>query len=181
LKSIRFPEPAILFTAILAANEHTYRQVKVDLGLQFGPIIGEQPPETFDYTGYYAAEMGSRLIKGFVVFEPPHHQDDLPRYKHIARGLEWQYGDYGEGTFRRKVNIDPGLITLASVILSTSKNFSHRIAIGNGIFAEVTLMYHPEGWQQLPWTYPDYKSEQVQGFLIRCRDRLKEYLDQQSS
>ena len=42
---------------------------------------------------------------------------------------------------KRNVNIDPGYLTLANVILATTKGYSHRIYLGKGIYGEVTLLY----------------------------------------
>jgi hypothetical protein len=41
----------------------------------------------------------------------------------------------------RPVNLDPGFIEPSKLILASTKNFSHRIYIGNKMYAEVTLMY----------------------------------------
>ena len=70
---------------------------------------------------------------------------------------------------KRKVNIDPGIVTEGSVILMTTKNRAHRIAIGNNLYAEVTLMYHHKGYESFSWTYSDYKSKEVQDILLEMR------------
>jgi hypothetical protein len=71
----------------------------------------------------------------------------------------------------RQVNLDPGYITEAKVILFSTKNFYHRIYIGDGIFGEVTLSYKAKkGFEAFPWTFPDYKTEEMMGFMNDIRE-----------
>ena len=73
----------------------------------------------------------------------------------------------------RKINLDPGTLSESNIILATTKNRSHRIAIGQNLYAELTLMYKNHEYVSFPWTYSDYKSERVQNTLLEFR---KEYL-----
>jgi len=43
-------------------------------------------------------------------------------------------------------------------VLATTKNYAHRIYLGGGIYAEVTLRYQGGTFRPWPWTYPDYAS-----------------------
>ncbi|MBN1356070.1 DUF4416 family protein [bacterium] len=181
MKSIRINHPSVLFFAILATDMDPYQSARAELTEKFGTIIHEISPSPFTLTRYYDLEMGERLLKGFIGFAQPVSQADLVRCKRTARDIEWRHAIATDGKIRRKLNLDPGLVTLASVILSTSKNFAHRIYIGDGVFAEVTLIYHPSGWRELPWTYPDYKTPGVMDFLIRCRSNLKKNIDRTPS
>jgi hypothetical protein len=176
LKSLSSPPSAVLFAAYLISDLELYASVLKDLCDRFGPILEEIKPQPFKETEYYSAEMGDGLSRGFIAFKSWFDPADLKRGKQAARLVEMKYGlDQTSGVHRR-VNIDPGLITLSSIILSTSKNFSHRIYLGEGIFAEVTLLYHSKGWSELPWTYPDYKLPEVQTFLTVCRAHLHRHL-----
>ena len=74
---------------------------------------------------------------------------------------------------KRNINIDPGLLTSGSLVLSSTKYSPHRIPIGPGIFAETTLLYEKGIYKPLPWTYLDYKNEFVQETLLRARSWLK--------
>ncbi len=69
----------------------------------------------------------------------------------------------------RAVNIDPGYITPANVILASTKDFSHRIYLSKGIYAEVTTIYRKEGFTKLPWTYPDYLCPTATEFILQAR------------
>ena len=76
---------------------------------------------------------------------------------------------------RRAVNIDPGLITRERLILATGKNAGHRVYLGRGVFADLTLLYRSGGFEPLPWTYPDYASPEVRAVM---KDLRVKYLDQ---
>ena len=184
MKSLVKPQSAVLFFAVLSSSGDAYNECLDLLSMRYGRIVEHHPPLPFINTAYYQPEMGSGLKKGFIAFEPPFHQDMIVAAKLFARHLERYFANRemsASNHFRRIVNIDPGYVSLSKVVLSTSKNFSHRIYLNTGVFAEITLIYHPKHWEQLPWTYPDYKFESVQAFLFRSRHHLKRHLNQQSS
>jgi hypothetical protein len=54
-------------------------------------------------------------------------------------------------------------------VLASGKNFSHRIYIGLGIYADLTLIYQKGSFQKLPWTYPDYADQAMLNFLDQVR------------
>jgi hypothetical protein len=76
----------------------------------------------------------------------------------------------------RPVNLDPGLIEASKLVLATTKNYSHRIYIGNKMYAEVTLIYEKGDWRHFEWTYPDYRQKSYQEFFSKVRNRLLEQL-----
>ncbi len=176
MKTLSAPPPSFFFVAILGINPLIYRDARELVIKEFGTPLEEIEPSRFDHTDYYQEEMGAHLIKGFMGFPPPFSPDDLVQRKLISRKIEWHFIHRSTAGRHRQINIDPGYITLYSVILSTSKNFSHRIYLGQGIFAESTLLYHATQWEPLPWTYPDYKIPEIQQFLTRCRTHLKHFM-----
>ena len=70
------------------------------------------------------------------------------------------------------MNLDPGVIEPSKLILATTKNYSHRIYIGNRMYAEVTLVYDKGGWRPLPYTYPDYRQRSYSDFFTQVREKL---------
>ena len=68
------------------------------------------------------------------------------------------------GIHVREAHLDGG-----KLVLATTKNYSHRIYLGDGIYAEVTLIYRNKGYVALPWTYPDYATEDYQQILRQVR------------
>ena len=77
---------------------------------------------------------------------------------------------------KRRINIDPGYLNEAKVVLSTTKDFSHRIYLGKKIFAEVTLIYRDKAFRNLAWTFPDYKTKPYKEILAAIRNLYKENL-----
>jgi hypothetical protein len=67
------------------------------------------------------------------------------------------------------VNIDPGYLLHERFVLASGKNFSHRIYICRGIYADMTLNYQKGNFQKLPWTYPDYADGPILSFLRQVR------------
>ena len=54
-------------------------------------------------------------------------------------------------------------------MLATVMNRAHRIYLGQGVFAEVTLLYQKRAFQPLPWTYPDYATVAARTFFEQVR------------
>jgi len=131
----------------------------------------------FDFTDYYYKEMGSPLYRRLIAFKPLIDQDMLADIKLATNDLEKSCLSGGN----RQVNIDPGYLLASRFVLATGKEYSHRIYIGKNIYADLTLMYTKQGFKTLEWTYPDYASDAVTGFLEKVRNKylldLKERKD----
>lgn len=145
-------------------------RVTHDLEQAFGGIDLVGPWMDFDYTDYYAPEMGKPLYRRMLVFKNLIAQSDLARIKLRTNDIEIQYAQGG----KRRVNIDPGYLLYERFVLATGKNYSHRIYIGQGIYADLTLVYQKGAYQPLPWTYPDYADAAMGDFLIRVRQKFGE-------
>jgi hypothetical protein len=74
------------------------------------------------------------------------------------------------------VNIDPGYVALEHVVLATTKGYAHRIFLRSGIYADLTLVFENGSYRGLPWTYPDYQTQETIGLLNLWRLRYKESL-----
>ena len=128
----------------------------------------------FDMTDYYETEMGSDLQRRFVSFERLIQPGELVAFKQITNDLEeCLIRDCAMPAGMRPVNLDPGYLTLSKLVLATTKDFSHRLFLGGGIYAESTLHYEGGGWIPWPWTYPDYVDGRYFPFLDQVRDGLK--------
>ena len=131
----------------------------------FGPVDTVTEPFPFSFTDYYVPEMGEEIERFFLSFTTLISPDRLAEIKTITDELEMEYAENG----KRRINLDPGLLTEGNIILATTKNRAHRIAIGKSLYAEVTLIYHSHGFESFPWTYADYRSEKVQETLLSFR------------
>ncbi|MCD6170228.1 MAG: DUF4416 family protein [Candidatus Latescibacteria bacterium] len=169
---IIYPKPAALVMAIMADSLTRLEQAKISLMKRFGSIELESDPYPFVYSSYYEKEMGKGLTKQFLSFAEPIEMDKLREIKIATNRLEEDMASKQEGRLTRTVNIDPGYLSLAQLVLASTKNYSHRIYLGGGIFAEVTLVYRHGGFQPLYWTYPDYRTELARQFFVRVRGRL---------
>jgi hypothetical protein len=131
--------------------------------------------ELFDHreTTYYEATMGTELKKVFLAFEPLADPADLPAWKIESNAWEDDYHRLGGHPEARPLNLDPGYLTEAKLVLASTKDRDHRIYLGQGIYAENTLYFYRGGWQPRPWTYPDYRRPDYHDFFARCRDYLR--------
>jgi hypothetical protein len=158
------PKPVKLFCG-LVAQAGAIDLARSLLAEAFGEIDCESPVLRFDFTTYYREEMGEGLVRRWVAFTPLRERAYLARAKHLTIPIEDRLAVGG----RRVVNIDPGYVDAAQVVLSTAKNYSHRLYIGMGYYAEVTLTYEHKAFKFLGWTYPDYQTPEALDFFSRVR------------
>ena len=161
--------PAKLVIGFLVRDKAQARGIINELGQSFGPLDLVSPWLPFDYTNYYAREMGAPLHRRMMAYKTLVDQDKLPAFKHITNRLEAKATVEG----CRRVDIDPGLLLCERFVLATGKNFAHRVYLGQGIYADLTLIYRRGAFQTLPWTYPDYADARLQAFLVRVRHKLQ--------
>ena len=144
----------------------------------WGPIARESDLFDFDQTDYYREEMGADLKKVIWAFELPADPGELASWKLQSNDWERSYPKPAERP--RPLNLDPGYLSEAKLVLATTKDRDHRIYLGQGIFAECTLFFHKQQWQPHDWTYPDFCSAPYRSFLLECRAYLRERSRQQS-
>ncbi len=164
------PKPAKLVISMFMNDRQAVAAVISSLSADLGPVDMISAWMLFDHTDYYAAEMGGPLYRRLVVFKELIEQQNLADIKHFTNRVESRLAD----SSRRRVNIDPGYLLPERFVLATGKNYSHRIFIGQGIYADLTLIYHSGGFQPLEWTYPDYREDRMRRYLNATR---RKYLD----
>ncbi len=153
----RTPQPVKLIVSAFAPGDDLLQTAKSCLLAEWGPIDWESTLLPFEHTPYYAAEFGSNLVRRIWAFRHLIDPGDLAAIKVRSNEIEQRLAVEG----RRRVNLDPGYLCLAKLVLATTKNHGHRIYIGRspdtvGIYAEVTLQYRDRAFRPWPWTYPDY-------------------------
>ncbi len=165
------PECGKMICGMISAEESWFARARERLVEEFGPVdrIGDVMP--FDFTGYYDAETGTPLFRMFLSFTDLIAPDSLPEIKRWTNDLEDEFASLPDAAVPRPVNIDPGYITPSKLVLASMKDFSHRICLDGGVFAEITLLYN-KGWRTLPWTFPDYGSGRYEPFLTEAREGL---------
>ncbi len=172
------PMPVKLFIGLILAENIDIEKLKIEVSNNFGQVEIESPFYPFNHTHYYNKEMGDNLIRCFWGFNKCIEPDHLPRIKLATNNMEIKFGILGNKNIFRRVNLDPGLLSLSNVILATTKNRAHRIYLGKGIYAEITLLYSKsEGWYPLDWTYPDYRTLQAKEFFQALRNKYYQQIN----
>lgn len=171
----RAPQPVKLICGLLGADLGLLRRARQLLTRRFGPADLESDIWPFARTDYYQEEMGPDLKRLFLSFDGLTPPDALAGIKLETNAIEAQIAEQCSGLgFARPVNLDPGYVDLAKLVLATTKDRSHRIYIGQQMYAEVTLHFVEGRWQTWPWTYPDYRQAHYHEFFRRVRERLRE-------
>jgi hypothetical protein len=165
---IRQPVPVKLFVGILSSIPQLVPQVEKRLMEAFGPIELRSPPYPFELTQYYSEEMGSPVQRWFIGFSNLIKPDQIAAIKVQTNRMESEIAAMC-CQVPRPVNLDPGYMELAKIILVSTKNFYHRILIGEGIYGEVTRHFEGGEWRSLPWTFPDFKTGRYDKFFSALR------------
>jgi hypothetical protein len=161
------PKPAKLVIGCFLKEKHLAADIVKAVVEKFGPVDMTSPWFPFNLTTYYNDEMGTPLFRRMLAFKRLIKQSALANIKLFTNDLEREYSIHG----RRRVNIDPGYLLHERFVLATGKNYSHRIYIGREIYADLTLVYQKGRFNKMPWTYPDYASENVMTFLEWVRKK----------
>ena len=174
---IKIPEKVKLIIGILISKglyNSLFDEIVSVLGERFGEIDYKSELIDFNFTNYYSDEMGKDVFRIFISFKKLIDKDDLSEIKLFSNKLEENY--FGKEGLKRPVNLDPGYIELSKLVLASTKNFYHRIYLKDGIYGEVTLFYSNKKWNNLPWTFPDYRTDKYKNILIEIRKIYKKQL-----
>ncbi len=167
LKTLPTP-PGLIFGSFLYRSDlHTQN----DLLKLWSHLYGESEfmvPEFNPLVDYYTREMAGELDRFLVISHKPFPRSELLEGK--LKSLEWENTFVKDG--KRMVNVDIGFLSLENFLLATTKNYSHRIFIGQDIFADLTFEFKQSQFRPLPWTYPDYQDPAKIAFLTSARNRL---------
>ncbi len=194
---IHEPQPVLLILAAFSgATEaiHWGEQTAVE---SWGPVALASEAFDFAETDYYQPTMGPALKKQFFAFERLIDPVELPRIKRQTNHGEavlanMDLADWTDGSRRkdqshgagqgnpadppieRPLNLDPGYLTEAKLVLASTKDHAHRMYIADGIYAEVTLYYQHRQWRHRDWTFPDYRRGDYHAFFDQCRKYLRQ-------
>ena len=170
MASIREVQAVKPICGVTFGSEPTLEDILKSLSGVFGKVDLRSDVFDFYHTDYYAAEMGTDLRKVFFSFQGVMYPGRLSEIKNKTNDLEGHWMKNG----KRFVNLDPGYMTLAKVVMASVKDFAHRVFIGDGIYADIQLQFRDNAFQIQPWTFPDYQSETALVFFISVRDKLQE-------
>ena len=164
--------PVTLLIAVVSRHVDALEWAREQTERIYGVTSLASAPFDFIETDYYAATMGAELKKQFITFERPIDPGELAHIKRQTNMLEREFAALGKHPESRPLNLDPGYITAAKLVLASTKDHAHRIYLRDGIYAEVTLNYRHRRWQPMDWTYPDYRRDDFQLFFSECRQRV---------
>lgn len=168
------PDPGLLTISILCADwDACWPEILEELEAKYGKADHVSDIFPFDETDYYDSELGTPITRRLVTFETLQPLDALADIKCFTNSIEQSHGVEGKRAF----NLDPGFITLQSLVLATGKKFSHRIYLGRGIWADLTLVWQKKQWVDFPWTFPDYASDAMKSRLTKLRQSYKTKLN----
>ena len=166
---IQKPLPVKFICGFLYREENIYEQTKGLLKKRFGSIDFESEAIAFTFTDYYEKEMGPNLLRRFISFARLRESSDFVSIKLYCLKLEKGFAKNA----KRRINIDPGYLNEAKLVLTTTKDFSHRIHLAKGIFAEVTLQFRNGAFCDLATTFPDYRTQGYKQIFQRIREQYQ--------
>jgi len=168
----READPVKLICSIFSAGEDLIETAVGSLAEMFGPVDWKSARFFFDRTRYYEKEMGWPLFRRFVTFTDLMRPESIVEAKLRTHELEEAFVREG----KRSVNIDPGYICMERLVLATGKNYTHRLYLSKGIYADLTLVFQKGCFRPLPWTYRDYGDERLIEQFNEIRERYKTQL-----
>ncbi len=143
---------------------------KIEKDSNYGKIYKYSEKSKFsNFSSYYEKEMGKDLNKQIITFDEMFQIENLHRVKIHTNKLEEDHAIDS----KRLINIDPGYVTLAKVLLFSTKDNIHRIYINDGIFSEITLKFKDNTFNPLESTYNDYRESSVIEYFNSVRNDLK--------
>ncbi|MBP7867603.1 MAG: DUF4416 family protein [Acidobacteria bacterium] len=170
------PADVRFFCGVLLNRDLAWETVRELLERELGAIGEESPAYPFDSTDYYRDETGDRVDRRFVTFRSLAAPDTLADLKIRTNRLEEGLATSLGSPWPRPVNLDPGYVEPAKLVLASTKNFYHRVYLRDGIWAEVTLHFQAGAWRTFPWTFPDFAAETYHGFFREIREQYRREL-----
>ncbi|MFZ5908019.1 MAG: DUF4416 family protein [Nitrospirota bacterium] len=163
------PEPALLFIGTLYSRPEIFDRAATILRSRFGGTLFTSSPAPWDYSPYYRNELGHPIFRQFIFFRETIDPGTLADIKLDTIHIEEEFSTAGQ----RSINLDPGYLCLSKVVLASTKNYSHRIYLGKGIYAEVTLFYRRNTYHPHLFTYRDYQDNASLELFLRMRKHLE--------
>ena len=162
------PQPVNLVCPMLAGRPEWLDAAAQRLVAAFGPtdLVSETWPWAF--SDYYEAEMGAPLLRRICSFRALIAPDAIIEAKldtnRIEKELAASLTDQP-----RPVNLDPGYVSMSKLVLATTKDYAHRLYLGQGIYAECTLRWRHGAFTTWEWTYADFATDQYRAFFTQVR------------
>jgi hypothetical protein len=164
MSSPALPPRAKLFIGIIANSDELVSRAEKVLIKKYGPIDFRSMKIPFTHTDYYKS-IGTNLYKTFFSFEKLVRRERIVDIKLFTNRLEEKISK----SEKRKINIDPGYLTLSNVYLASCKEYFHRTYLAKGIYLENEYRYVAKQFEFWDWTYPDYRKHEYLSFFYNVR------------
>lgn len=158
------PPPAKLFIGIIFNSDEVLAAAEKIIMKKYGDIDFRTKSMPFIHTKYHG-DMGSSQFKVFISFKKLIRREDIVEIKLHTNKIEKKFT---ENKIRR-INIDPGYLTLSNVYLATCKEFFHRVYLRKGVYLENEYRYVARRYQPWEWTYPDFQKPEYIYFFLEVR------------
>lgn len=168
----QYPQAVKFLCAFIYLSEEFYQKSKVIVSRKYGPIDFESRVINFNFTDYYTAEMGKPLFRRFVSFKKLKNASDFIKIKDFTIKVERKFAR----NRKRQINIDPGYLAESKLVLITTKDFAHRIYLGKGVYAEITLQFKEGGFHESTTTFPDYRTKEYKDIFLVIRKIYRKQL-----
>jgi Domain of unknown function (DUF4416) len=165
---IRKPAKVKLLVGLLGRDREILEISREILSGRFGREEEVMEPIPFSWTHYYAGELGAAPLRTFVSYETWVDREFLVEAKLATNAIEMDLSRDG----LRRVNLDPGYLTLGQLFLASTKDQRWRVYVRDGIFVEPTLYFQDGAFHPFPWTYRDYQSPEYRDYMARARSKL---------
>jgi Domain of unknown function (DUF4416) len=172
-------QPVKFICGIIFSKEEYLQRAEGRLVELYGPPDSRSPHFDFDLTDYYEPQMGKNLKRIFLSFLDLIPPEQLSEIKGRTNRLEQEIRREWKADLRI-VNLDPGYLTAAALIMATAKDFSHRVPLSQGIYAHLEFLFTKTGIRRLDWTYPDFLKEAYQKYFMSVRAIYLDQLRQRS-
>ncbi|MBS0210175.1 MAG: DUF4416 family protein [Planctomycetes bacterium] len=165
--------PVVRLVAVITRHAEALSWAEQTLAAAWGPIALRSPTFDFAQTDYYTSTMGAGLGKTFLAFERLVDPGELVEWKYQTNAWEDEFAALGRHPEPRPLNLDSGYISPAKLVLASTKDHAHRIYLGRGMYAEITLFYKHKAWRDHEYTFPDYRRADYHAFFDTVRRWLR--------
>jgi hypothetical protein len=165
-----------LIIGLIIGSHAPLTAVRQQMEAAYGTIDLETERLPFTATRYYEGEMGPQLQRLFWSFAALIRPEMLAGIKCDTNAVEQAFALPHGQTWQRRVNLDPGYVDQAKLVLATTKDRQPRLYLGRGISGEVTLRYTAGRFEPWEWTYPDYRTPEYRAFFDTVRRRYRQQL-----
>src|SRR5262245_1428844 len=121
------PQPVLPIVAAFSRHDAALDWGLAQCESYFGPIALVSPRFEFVGTNYYDPTIGPGIRMCFWAFERLMDPAALAGLKLLSNDWESEYARTHRHAEPRPLNLDPGYITLAKLVLALTKDHTHRI------------------------------------------------------